>query len=513
MRVAAAAALTAVVWLAGAGRASPPPGPAAAYGREPRVDASPVEERAMSLARARLGNRRGAGPQASGALVLAARELAARAAAGDAEPISRSRVRGALARAFAFDASAAAVLAVAAPEEAGEAAARALPRASATHVGAGAVVRDGKAWVVVLLSDRRLRVDPFPRDVTPGEVAVLSGALSPPLERARVFVARPTGEVTEEGGAAGRGFRIPVAFRAPGRHVVEVVAEASGGPEVAAILTISAGGAPLDPPPSPAARTDPADPARAEAAVLGALNATRRHHGRPPLVAAPELATVARRHSEAMAAAQRVAHVLPGSADAGERLRRAGIPYRLALENVARAGTALDAHAAAEESPAHLANVLRPEVTRVGVGIARATLASGDATVYLTEVFVEPPDDGGASRLTPDARVREALWRERARLGLRPLTADPVLDALARDAAGAMRAADGTEAEGLGDRALALPRALAAVDVFVASAPGDAVRSANVRDDRFGRVGVGVASGDSRRFGSGRLWIAVIYTD
>jgi uncharacterized protein YkwD len=306
---------------------------------------------------------------------------------------------------------------------------------------------------------------------------------------------------------------VAISFPAPGRHVVEVVAEAGGGPEVAAILTVSAGGAPLDPPPSPAPRPDPADRRAAEAAVVDALNATRRRHGRAPLVAAPELAAVARRHSEAMAAGGRVAHVVPGSADAGERLRRAGVPYRRVLENVARAGTALDAHAVAEESPAHLANVLRAEATRVGVGIARATLPSGDQTVYLTELFVEPPDDGLESRLTPDARVREALWRERARLGLRPLTADAALDALAREAAAGMRAADGTEPEGLEDRALALRRALAAVDVFVATAPGEAVRSANLRDRRFGRVGVGVAAGDSRRFGRGRIWIAVIYTD
>jgi hypothetical protein len=51
------------------------------------------------------------------------------------------------------------------------------------------------------------------------------------------------------------------------------------------------------------------------------------------------------------------------------------------------------------------------------------------------------------------------------------------------------------------------------VDVFVASGPEEAARSANVRNARFRRVGVGVALGDSARFGAGRLWIAVVYTD
>ncbi len=76
-----------------------------------------------------------------------------------------------------------------------------------------------------------------------------------------------------------------------------------------------------------------------------------------------------------------------------------------------------------------------------------------------------------------------------------------------------MRARDDTETDGLADRALALRRRLAAVDVFVAGAPEDATRSANLADRRFSRVGVGVASGDSARFGKGRLWIAVLYTD
>jgi hypothetical protein len=47
----------------------------------------------------------------------------------------------------------------------------------------------------------------------------------------------------------------------------------------------------------------------------------------------------------------------------------------------------------------------------------------------------------------------------------------------------------------------------------VASAPAEALRSRNLPDPRFRRVGVGVATGDSRRYGARRLWIAVVYTD
>ncbi|HSN15425.1 MAG TPA: CAP domain-containing protein, partial [Anaeromyxobacteraceae bacterium] len=333
------------------------------------------------------------------------------------------------------------------------------------------------------------------------------------LSRPRVFLTLPSGTVSQAETRGARTFEARLGFPERGAYTVEVVGDGDGGPEIAALLTVSAGGASLEAREEPAPAADPVDDAAAEAAVVAAANATRRRQGLAALVAAPELAAVARRHSAAMAAQGRVAHVLPGSGDVAERLRGAGIPYRRVYENVARAATALGAHETLEGSPAHRGNLLRPDATRVGVGIARVERPSGDHAVYLTEVFVAPPDDGAESPLTPGARVREALWRERARLGLPALTSDPALDDLARDAARVTHERDAADPEGLRDRALALRRGIAAVDVFVASGPEEAIRSTNLRDTRFRRVGVGVTIGDSRRFGAGRLWIAVVYTD
>jgi uncharacterized protein YkwD len=490
---------------------APAPAPPGRYGVEPEVTPSPVEAVALDLVRARLAGTRGR-PRVSGALVLAARELARAAADGEGDPLSGGRLRAALARAHAWDPSPGAALVEAPPGQAGAALARALPRTGATHVGAGAVERAGRCYLVVLAADRKAALSPFPRDVAPGARAVLSGKLSAGLTRPRVFVALPGGAVREAAAADARGFRAPLEFAAPGRHLVELVADGDGGPEVVALLAVSVGGAPLEGPPA-AAEDGSADGPAAEAAVVRAVNAARGRQGLPALVPSEEVAAVARRHSAAMAAAGKVAHVLPGSGDAGARLRRAAVPYRRAFENVARAATPLRAHRAAEESPAHLANLLQPGATRIGVGVARGALPSGDEAIYVTEIFLEPADDGAGSPLVPEARVREALWQERQRRSLAPLTADAALDDLAREAAAAMRARDEPEAPDLGDRALALRRGLAAVDVFVASAPAEAARSPNLADARFRRVGVGVTIGDSRRFGAGRYWIAVVYTD
>ena len=83
-------------------------------------------------------------------------------------------------------------------------------------------------------------------------------------------------------------------------------------------------------------------------------------------------------------------------------MRRARIPFRKALENLAKGQTALAAHEATEESPAHRDNLLTAGPTEVGVGIARAMLPGGGPVVYLTEVFVEPPRDGAANPGAPE---------------------------------------------------------------------------------------------------------------
>jgi uncharacterized protein YkwD len=488
--------------------------PPARFGPEPRIVLAPSEVAALEVVDRRLASR-SAAPAMSGALVIAARDLARRAAEGEPEPLGQAARRAALTAGLAYDPAPAAYLVRGPADRIGPLLSELLPADHATHVGAGAAEVEGGVVMVVLAAERRARLDPFPRELPAGGAAVLSGRLAAGLLHPRVVVSVPSGDVREAEVRDSRGaFEAHLAFPAAGGYLVEVIAQGRGGPEVAALLAVSAG------PPSrerPAASrggaAEPEDAPGAEAAVVRAIGALRARRGLGPVTASPELSAVARAHSAAMLAQGKVSHVLPGSGALVDRLRRARVPYRRAYENVARGGSALAAHEAAEESPAHLANLLARGVARVGVGIARGPLPSGGSTVYLTEILIEPVDDGAESRLTPDARVREAIWAERARAGRAPLTADAALDDLARAAAADLLRRDATDAADLDDRALALGRRLAAVDVFVASAPADAARSANLRDGRFRRVGVGVATGDSARFGPGRMFVAVLYTD
>jgi len=494
--------------LAAAPAPEPPPAPGC-YGAEPPAALAPAEQVVLDAIRAR----HPAAPVLSPSLSRAARAVAARAAAGDGGALERSRVRLELAGACALDAAPRSLL-VSGP--ASEVAARVARDASlpgdATHLGVGVAEGRGTLHAVVLASRRPVRLAPFPRDVAAGAVARLRAELVG-LTAAQVFVTGPDGRPRSAARAAGSTLDERLAFPDAGRYVVEVLGSGRHGPEVAALLVVSAGGAALAEPARPPARADPPDDAAAAVEVAAAVSSLRSRHGLDPVEPDERLAALARAQSEAMRAGGRLAHVLPGSGGVAERLRRAGVPYRRALENLARGASALSAHESLEESPAHLDNLLDPGVTHLGVGIARGQLATGEPSVWLTEILIQRVDDSSGSRLQPEERVRQALWKERARLGRPALLADPRLDDLARRASREMLRRGDLGADDGAAEALALPRELAAADAFVATAPGEAARSRHLADPRFRRVGVGVTIGDSPRLGAGLLWIAVIYTD
>ncbi len=480
------------------------------YGVEQEIHPTRLEARVAEA----LARRAARPPHLSAALSAAARELARGDAAGVADPISPWRVRAALVHASAYDPAPVARLVVATPDATvALATAPAQDAPAPTHVGVGAVEVDGHAHAVLLLARRTAALRPFPREVVPGTTASLAGELLG-LTRPTVHVTAPSGASrTVETRVRGLAFSGPVTFDSAGRWRVEVVGDGPRGPEVAALLTVRCGAAPPEEPAPPADPPDPADPRAAEARVVSAVNATRELQGLPPLQDSPALAEVARRHSAAMLAAGALAHRLPGSGDAGERLRRSRVPFARVLENVAKGPSALAAHHLAEESPAHRQNLLSRAARQIGVGIARGTLEGGEPIVYLTELMVEPVQGEGGGGPAPEAGVRAALEEARARAGSPPLIRDPVLDGLARGAVADMLREDDPTPGDLASRALDAGRSVAAADAFVAARPAAVTRSHNVTDPRFHRFGVAVAVGDSARLGDGLLWIAVVYTD
>lgn len=481
------------------------------YGDDAPAALTPLGERTWLEVQRRL---RGTGTpiRRSGALDRAAGALSLGAAQGASDPLSRQRIQDALRTAGAFDPAPTAHLASGTPDALLAALLARVERNDATHVGVGERDAGGVHHVVLLFSHRRARIDLFPGQVAPGSSPSLRGELLGLLQP-RAYVTGPDGSAAELRLEGGRGFSGRVPFPLPGRYGVEVMGTGERGPEVAALLGVTVGGAACASPPPSQRPAEPDAIEAAEASVVEAANRTRRERGLAPLTPSAELSAVARRHSEQMRAAGVVAHVLPADGDLTARLAAARIGYRKAFENVASGASSLDAHAAIEASPAHRSSLLQPAARRLGVGIARGALPTGERVAWLTEVLVEPAADPSADRLTPDARAAEALWDLRARRSLPPLTRDPALEAIAREGALSMRDADRGELGDLAARALRLGRGLAATDAFIASSPGEVVRSANATDPRFRRVGVAAVAGDSPRFGPARLYIVVLYSD
>jgi uncharacterized protein YkwD len=132
----------------------------------------------------------------------------------------------------------------------------------------------------------------------------------------------------------------------------------------------------------------PADPSRLEdrptaaAEVFELLNRSRLDAGLDPLTWNPALAEVGESHALEMYVAGYFSHLSPSTGTVGDRLRGAGIPYRVAGENLALAATAEDVHRGLMESPGHRANIESSGFNRVGIGVVRGPLGLMTVQVF-----------------------------------------------------------------------------------------------------------------------------------
>jgi uncharacterized protein YkwD/uncharacterized membrane protein required for colicin V production len=120
-------------------------------------------------------------------------------------------------------------------------------------------------------------------------------------------------------------------------------------------------------------RTDAGQPdPKAEAAMLVLVNRERERQGLEPLVMDQRLREVARRHSRDMLERGYFGHITPEGSEPFQRIRKGGVRYGAAGENLAFAPTVEIAHTGLMESPGHRANILQPRFRRVGIGALRA---------------------------------------------------------------------------------------------------------------------------------------------
>jgi uncharacterized protein YkwD len=122
---------------------------------------------------------------------------------------------------------------------------------------------------------------------------------------------------------------------------------------------------------SPDYAKSPVKPLNREAA-LAEVNAFRAANGREPLILDERLCRAAAVQSEVQAGRSAIGHYGPGGSKPMDRAARAGYRAKIASENVASGQKSFsDALRTWKGSSSHRTNLLRPNVSAIGVAMAK----------------------------------------------------------------------------------------------------------------------------------------------
>lgn len=116
------------------------------------------------------------------------------------------------------------------------------------------------------------------------------------------------------------------------------------------------------------------------------VNEERVARGLSPLELDERLIPVAEAHSTEMFRLRYFSHQSPNTGSPFDRIAAAGIQYSRAGENLAYARSVATAHRGLMESPGHRENILRPEFTRIGIGV----ISAGPYGRMFTQLFLTP---------------------------------------------------------------------------------------------------------------------------
>lgn len=150
-----------------------------------------------------------------------------------------------------------------------------------------------------------------------------------------------------------------------------------------------------------------------EAQVVALTNEHRAKVGCGPVRAENRLNTVARAHSDDMAAQDYFDHTSPAGLDPFDRIDGSGYRYTTASENLA-AGLWRPEEVVQQwlDSPPHRENLENCQFTEIGVGVAGN--AGSTYRYYWTQVFATPTVGNAVAEAQPEifaGSARRAPWR------------------------------------------------------------------------------------------------------
>jgi hypothetical protein len=131
----------------------------------------------------------------------------------------------------------------------------------------------------------------------------------------------------------------------------------------------------------------------AQEQLFALANQSRAAQGAGPLRWDQALAAAALQHCRRMAAEGPISHRYNGEPDLTERAGEAGVHFSLIEENVAVGSYPATIHQGWMESPGHRANLLNPQVDRVGIAVVAANGVIYAVADYARAVQVLTPTE------------------------------------------------------------------------------------------------------------------------
>ena len=391
--------------------------------------------------------------------------------------------------------------------------------ATVSHIGMALSPGNPDMPSAVVLGARRLvHIEPFPSSVEVGENVSIRGRLGAGCSAPAAWLGVDNGPVKAlTVDVMDRAFSLETGSLPLGRHFVEILVDAGEGPEVALLAPVRAGSVEED----AQARVFSFDSRGEPLALLHqAIADNRAARGLQPVVRDAVLDGLASRRAEAMGARGRPVHGSAPDEQAAASLAEQGYPFAWAAENLATGPSVEAAFSGLLDSPAHRRILEHPRTQQVGVGIHE-----DGSRVWLAVIAAEPMNARAAVSSATAARVvqnrlihraEDALRIARHRVGLALPPRDPALDELALDLAEHLAARDvPSDADAQRNtRQLAMNsdhHAVAvSVDIVVGGRPEDVEKAPAAGEDDCDRIGLGIASAPSIRFGGERLWLVSI---
>ena len=260
------------------------------------------------------------------------------------------------------------------------------------RMGVGVKRAADELIVVLTLQPQNLELRALPRRLSSRGTVTLVGRLLGRFVQPAVLLASPRGGVRNLAMSARKGrFELTVACDSgDGVYQLEIEGDDGHGPAVLANFPLYCG---VEPPTRIAVTgnevTRRQDVAEAERELLALLNRDRRAAGLPELERDARLQEIARGHSREMARTGEVVHVSDKSGSAVDRVRAAQIspPPRTLAENVGRAFSTAEVEHGFMGSPSHRANILNPDMTHVGIGVAVGQAEGGVVPIFFTQLL------------------------------------------------------------------------------------------------------------------------------